>query len=73
METQTLELVFTTDKGKTCRFTIPQAAVPVNEANVNRVMDKIIATNIFTTNGGGLVAKKSARLVGQTISEIALA
>jgi hypothetical protein len=71
METTSLELSFTTATGTIVRFQVSQPVMPVNSADINRVMDKMIATNIFETKGGPITAKKSARLVQRATSDIA--
>lgn len=69
---QTLELMFATSVGTTFRLSVPNPIVPLNTAEVNRVMDLIISKKVFDTGAGELVTKKSVRMIDHTVSEIAL-
>jgi hypothetical protein len=69
---QTLELMFTTSGGGTMRLTISNPKVSLTPAEVASVMDLIIARNVFMTSSGTIVGKKAARLVEQTVADIAL-
>lgn len=69
---QTLEMIFATTVGTTFRLSIPNPLVPVNQQEVNRVMDLIISKKVFDVGAGELVNKKAIRLIDHTISEIAL-
>lgn len=72
MNTVTLELIFQTASGKTVRITLRDPIQPVNPAEVNAVMDTVIAQNIFRANNDPWVAKVGARLQDRTVTEIAL-
>ncbi|WP_067730630.1 DUF2922 domain-containing protein [Oceanobacillus damuensis] len=67
-----LELKFENQDGKIVTYSLDQPVEPVNPATVNAAMDEIIAQNAFTSTGGDLVTKKSARLVERTVEEIDL-
>ncbi|NWO14448.1 DUF2922 domain-containing protein [Virgibacillus sp.] len=65
-----LELKFTNQDGKTVNYTIDQPVEPVDTATVNAAMDEILQQNAFTSSGGDLVAKKSARIVERIVEEV---
>ncbi|AIF44598.1 MULTISPECIES: DUF2922 domain-containing protein [Virgibacillus] len=65
-----LELKFDNYDGKVVTYTIDNPKEPVDPAAVNAAMDEIITQNAFTSGGGDLIAKKSARLVEQTIEDV---
>lgn len=67
-----LELKFTNFDGKTVTYSLDQPVEPVDTEAVNAAMDEIIAQNAFTSSGGDIVAKKSARVVDRTVEEIDL-
>ncbi|PAV31281.1 hypothetical protein CIL05_01100 [Virgibacillus profundi] len=67
-----LELKFENYDGKTVTYSLDVPIEPVDPATVNAAMDEIIAQNAFTSSGGDLVAKKSARLVERIIEEVDL-
>lgn len=65
-----LELFFENDEGKTVKYTLEQPVEPVDTEEVEAAMDEIIAQNAFTSSGGDIVMKKSARVVETTIEDI---
>ncbi|MEF2293403.1 DUF2922 domain-containing protein [Virgibacillus dokdonensis] len=65
-----LELKFTNEDGKTVNYSIDQPVEPVDTATVNAAMDEILQQNAFTSSGGDLVAKKSARIVERIVEEV---
>lgn len=67
-----LELQFTNFEGKTATISIDDPIEPVNSASVSAAMDTIVSSNIFTSTGGDLVAKKGARLVERDVTEVDL-
>ena len=67
-----LELQFVNFEGKTATISIDDPIEPVGAAAVSAAMDTIIATNIFTSTGGDLVAKKGARVVERDVTEVDL-
>lgn len=67
-----LELKFENEDGKVVTYSVDNPIEPVDPANVESAMDVILAQNAFTTSGGNLVAKKSARIVDRTVQEIEL-
>lgn len=65
-----LELKFVNFEGKTATIPIDDPVEPVDPAAVSAAMDMIIVENIFTSSGGDLVAKKSARIVERNVTDI---
>jgi len=69
---KTLELFFENEEGRTVKYTLDKPLEDIDPSLVNEVMDEIIEQNVFHSSGGNIVAKKSARIVEQTIEEIEL-
>ncbi|WP_217586115.1 DUF2922 domain-containing protein [Lentibacillus saliphilus] len=67
-----LELKFMNEEGKTVTYTLDKPVEPVNASEVNQAMDEIIVQNAFTSTGGNIVEKKSARLVERIVEDIEL-
>jgi len=67
-----LELKFDNAEGKTVTYSLNNPVEPVDTAAINAAMDEIITQNAFTSSGGDIVAKKSARIVERTVEEIDL-
>ncbi|MBC5635710.1 MULTISPECIES: DUF2922 domain-containing protein [Ornithinibacillus] len=67
-----LELKFENTDGKIVTYSLEQPIEPVDPASVSEAMNEIIAQNAFTSSGGDLVAKHSARIVDRTVEEIEL-
>ncbi len=65
-----LELFFENDEGKTVKYTLEKPVEPVDTEEVEAVMDEIIIQNAFTSSGGDIVMKKSARVVETVIEDI---
>ena len=65
-----LELKFENYDGKTVTYSLDEPVEPVNPQLVNDVMDEIITQDAFSSSGGDLVAKKSARLVDRQVEDI---
>lgn len=70
MQKKTLSLQFVTDMDKLYTLTIDSPVEPVNEALINQVMDTLIAEKFISTTSGYLKAKKGAKVIDQTVSEI---
>ena len=68
--TKKLELVFENELAKNVTISLDNPVYPVDPAAISAAMDEIIAQNAFTSSGGNLVAKKSARVVDRTIETI---
>ena len=69
---KTLELKFENTDGKIVTYSLEQPIEPVDPTAVAAAMDTIIAENAFTSSGGNLVAKKSARVVERNVEDIEL-
>jgi len=67
-----LELKFRNQTGKIVTYSIDNPIEPVDPAAVNVAMDEIITQNAFTSAGGDLIEKHSARLVEHNVEEIEL-
>ena len=65
-----LELKFTNEDGKMVTYSLENPIEPVDPAAINAAMDVIINENAFTSTGGDLVEKHSARIVENTVEDI---
>ncbi|WP_156289752.1 DUF2922 domain-containing protein [Oceanobacillus salinisoli] len=65
-----LEIKFTNEDGKIVTYSIENPIEPADPVAVSAAMDEIITQNAFTSTGGDLVAKHSARIVENTVEEI---
>lgn len=69
MMTKTLEMVFRNQDGKEVTVRIADPKDDLTKAQVDPVMQDIIAKNVFTTNGGDLVQIVDARIrTGDAVS-----
>ena len=68
-----LEMKFENADGKMVTYTLDNPVEPVDSVAVNGAMDTIIAQNAFTSSGGDLIKKKSARIVERNVLDIELA
>jgi len=67
---KTLELRFVNESGKTSALRVESPLEPVNPAQVAAAMGAILLSDVFTSTGGGFVAKKDARLIDHKVEEI---
>lgn len=67
-----IELRFLNQLGRTVMYSLEEPIEPVDPALVRQAMDEIIAQNIFSSSGGDLVEKHSARIVDNIVEEIDL-
>ena len=65
-----LELRFLNTDGRIVTFTLDDPKEPIDAEEVNGVMDEVLAENAFTSSGGELVGKHSARVVERIIDDI---
>lgn len=65
-----LQLRFRNEEGRIVTFTLDAPKEPVDVTEVNHAMDEILEENAFTSTGGDLVSKHSARIVERTVDEI---
>lgn len=65
-----LELIFTNVEGKNVTVALDDPVEPVDAVSVSAAMDQVLTENAFTSSGGDLVAKKSARVVERNVQDI---
>ncbi|MFB7156393.1 MULTISPECIES: DUF2922 domain-containing protein [unclassified Lysinibacillus] len=70
--TQVLELQFETAAGKTATFAIDAPKPKVTAEEIQKVMQTIIAKNVFDGQAGTLVAMSGARIVDRQVTEFDL-
>ncbi|MGE7945336.1 DUF2922 domain-containing protein [Lysinibacillus sp. NPDC093688] len=70
--TQVLELQFETAAGKTASFTIDAPKPKVTAEEIQKVMQTIIAKNVFDGQAGALVGMSGARIVDRQVTEFDL-
>lgn len=68
--TQTLRMTFLNQANKNVTFSLDNPRNNLTAAEVQGVMDTIIARNIFTSSGGDLAAKINARIIDTTTTEL---
>lgn len=68
--TQTLSMVFLNQPNKNVTLNLDNPRDNLTAAEVQAAMDSIITKNIFTSSGGDLVTKVSARVVDTTTNEL---
>lgn len=67
---QKLVFSFKNQEGRTVSFSLDNPRADLTGAEVETVMDLILAKNIFQSSGGLLVSKHDARLVDTTITDL---
>lgn len=70
--TQVLELHFETAIGKTTVLTIDAPKPTIKTAEIQQVMQTIIAKNVFEGQAGTLVAIKGARIIDRQVTDLEL-
>lgn len=65
-----LELIFENAEGKNVTYSLDQPVEPVDIEAVEAAMEEVIAQDVFSSNGGNIVAKKAARIVERTVEDI---
>ena len=70
--TQVLELQFETAAGKTATIAIDAPKPKVTSEEIQKVMQTIIAKNVFEGQAGALVTMTGARIVDRQVTEIDL-
>lgn len=65
-----LELIFLTDNNKKVKLVVPEPKAGLTTAEVNAVMDLVIAKNVFGFPQGIAVAKEGARIVETAVAEL---
>ncbi|MCL1694410.1 MULTISPECIES: DUF2922 domain-containing protein [unclassified Lysinibacillus] len=70
--TQVLELQFETSAGKKATFSIDAPKPKLTTEDIQKVMKKMIAKNVFDGQAGTLVAMSGARIVDRQVTEFDL-
>ncbi|MBY7144633.1 DUF2922 domain-containing protein [Virgibacillus sp. NKC19-3] len=70
--TKKIELKFRNEDDKIVTYALDNPIEPVDPETVNTVMDEIIEQNAFTSTGGDVIRKESARVVERTVEDIEL-
>ena len=65
-----LRMTFGNAQGSTMTITLPEPRADVTAAEIEAVMDQIIAKNIFTGTGGDLVSKRDIKIVDTTTNDL---
>jgi Protein of unknown function (DUF2922). len=65
----TLSMVFLTEKGSKASLSISGVKESITQAEVDTLMNTIIAKNVFLTTTGALAIKDSAQLVAKTVTK----
>ncbi|OOM74975.1 DUF2922 domain-containing protein [Clostridium sp. BL-8] len=69
----TLSLTFLTENGEKTTLNIPSVKSDLTKAEVNSLMDTIIAKDIFKTNSGGLAKKSGAQVTQRQVTKFDVA
>jgi len=67
---KTLQLVFSTEEGRTVSMSLADPVEPVNAQDVEDVMDLIIQKDIFQTASGAINGKVRATLIARETTSI---
>lgn len=67
-----LELKFKNLEGKIVTISLDDPVEPFDQLAINTAMDQILTQNAFTSSGGELVEKASARIVERNVTDIEL-
>jgi len=65
-----LRITFNNALGSAVSFTLPEPKIAITAAEVETVMDLMIAKNIFLTSGGALVSKRDIKIVDTTTDDL---
>ncbi len=65
----TLSMVFITEKGAKSSLSISGVKPTLTKAEIDTLMDTIIAKNVFLVSTGALVSKESAQIVAKTVTK----
>lgn len=68
--TKVLRMTFTNSLGSAVSITLPQPKADLTAAQIEAVMDQIIAKNIFTGAGGDYVSKRDVRIIDTTTNDL---
>lgn len=67
---QVLRMVFLNQLNKQVTISLNNPKETLTAAEVQGVMDSVITKNLFTSTGGDLVSKVSARVIDTTTNEL---
>lgn len=65
-----LRMTFNNASGSAVSISLPDPKADLTSAQIEAVMDQIIAKDIFLTSGGALVSKKDVRIVNTTTDDL---
>ena len=68
-----LSMIFLTEQGSKSTITISGVKSTITQAQVNSLMDVIIAKNIFLPAAGALISKNDAKLTERKITKYEVA
>ncbi|MGC7870025.1 DUF2922 domain-containing protein [Desulfosporosinus sp. SYSU MS00001] len=65
-----LRMTFNNAAGKAVTISLPQPKAELTAADIEAVMDQIIAKNIFLTSGGELISKRDVKIIDTTTDDL---
>ncbi|ODA40633.1 DUF2922 domain-containing protein [Desulfosporosinus sp. BG] len=65
-----LRMTFNSALGSAVSITLPEPKADLTAAQIEAVMDQIIAKDIFLTSGGALVSKRDVKIVDTTTDDL---
>ena len=68
-----LRMTFKNALGSSVSFTLPEPKAVLTSAQIEAVMDQIIAKNIFQSTGGALVSKRDIKIIDTTTNDLYVA
>lgn len=66
---KTLTMQFLNLEQKTVGISIEQPKEGLEASEISAAMDRILASNVFTSNGGTLTSKKGAQIIERNVTE----
>ncbi|MEG6616759.1 DUF2922 domain-containing protein [Peptococcaceae bacterium 1198_IL3148] len=66
----TLEMIFVSSSGNKVTLRVAEPLETLTAQDVKSAMDTIVAKNVFTSNGGDLVAVADARIVSREVTNL---
>lgn len=65
-----LRMTFENAAGNTMSITLPEPREDLTAAEIESVMDLVIARNIFTSPGGDLTAKRDIKIIDTSTTDL---
>lgn len=65
-----LRMTFNNALGGTVSLTLPEPKEAITTAEIEAVMDQIIAKNIFLGSGGAMISKSDIKIVNTTTDDL---